>query len=115
MPALNAGKLRHRVQVQRQVEIRNQQNGAVSIAWENIDGPCWAEIAPLSAREFVQSAAVQSNVTARITMRWRDDLTASMRIVHNGKVYNIAGVLADQDSGREYVTVPVSVGVNDGQ
>lgn len=38
-----------------------------------------------------------------------------MRITHRGKVYNIAGVLPDNMSGLEYITLPVSEGVNDGE
>jgi hypothetical protein len=34
--------------------------------------------------------------------------------VHAGKVYNIAGVLPDNVSGQEYITLPVSEGVNAG-
>ena len=37
-----------------------------------------------------------------------------MRIVHKTKIYNPAGFLADPDSGLEYVTVPVTQGVNEG-
>ena len=38
-----------------------------------------------------------------------------MRILHRGQVYNIAGLLPDRVSGLEYITIPVSAGVNDGQ
>jgi SPP1 family predicted phage head-tail adaptor len=78
--------------------------------WDSVP----AAIEPLSAREFIAAQAVQSAVTARITLRYRAGLDASMRIVHNGTIYNIAGVLADPDSGLEYVTIPVSTGVNNG-
>ncbi|KCB41287.1 phage head-tail joining domain protein [Bordetella hinzii 5132] len=61
----------------------------------------------------MQSAAGQSEVTARIVMRARDIL-ATDRIIHRGTVYNIRGVLADKDSGLEYVTLPVGTGVNEG-
>ena len=37
-----------------------------------------------------------------------------MRVVHGSKVYNIAGVLPDAGSGREYLTLACSEGVNDG-
>lgn len=73
----------------------------------------WAAIEPLSAREFVQSAAGQSEVTARITIRTRDIL-ATDRIAYRGVVYNIRGVLPDKESGLEYITLPVGTGVNEG-
>ena len=66
----------------------------------------WAAVEPLSAREFIAAQAVQSNVSVRITMRYRPGITSAMRLLHDGKVYNITGVLADKDSGREYLTLP---------
>ena len=65
-------------------------------------------------REFLAAQANQSQVVARMVIRYRDGLHAAMRIVHRGKVYNPAGFLPDADSGLEYLTIPVTQGVNDG-
>jgi SPP1 family predicted phage head-tail adaptor len=111
---INAGELRHRVQIQEQV-VAQDSSGAVTVTWEDFGTPVWAKIAPLSAREFVQSASDQNKVVARITVRYRDGILPSMRIVHGSKYYNITGVLPDQDSGLEYLTLPVSTGVNNGE
>lgn len=110
---MQAGRLRHRVSLQRLQETRDPNTGAVITDWVEL-AKLWAEVAPLSAREFVASQAVQSRVTARITIRYREDITAKDRIVHRGQVYNIEGVLTDPVSGLEYITLPVSTGVNDG-
>lgn len=79
--------------------------------WTNIP----ASIEPLSAREFIQSQAEQAQVTARITIRYRDGLVPTMRILHKSRIYNPTGFLEDKDSGIEYITIPVSEGVNDGE
>lgn len=110
---MQAGRLRHRVSLQRLQETRDPNTGAVITDWVEL-AKLWAEVAPLSAREFTASQAVQSRVTARITIRHRDDITAKDRIVHRGQAYNIEGVLTDPASGLEYITLPVSMGVNDG-
>lgn len=110
---LAAGSLCHRVTLQKQVTTRNE-DGVQTTTWETVD-TVWASVEPLSAREFIQSGQGQAAVTARITIRYRSDVEASWRALHRGKVYNIAGVLADRVSGLEYLTIPVSVGVNDGQ
>lgn len=110
---MHAGRLRHRVSLQAQVETRDDETGAVIVAWQEF-AKAWSAIEPLSAREFVASQAVQSEVVARITMRYRNDVTAKNRIVHNGRIYNIEGVLADKDSGLEYMTLPCSEGINEG-
>lgn len=110
--SLEAGRLRHRVSIQRVSYVQDATTGAMVETWAEI-AKVWAAVEPLSAREFVQSAAGQSEVTARITIRTRDIL-ATDRIIHRGIVYNIRGVLADKDSGLEYITLPVGTGVNEG-
>lgn len=110
---MKAGELRHRVSIQANQDIQDPDTGAMTPAWVEI-GKAWAAIEPLSAREFISAQAVQSKVTTRITMRYRDGITAAMRLVHNGRIYNIEGTLADKDSGLEYLTLPCSEGVNEG-
>ncbi len=87
--------------------------GGVVTAWQTV-ATVWAAIEPLSAREFLAGQQVNSQVVARITIRHRAGLHAGMRIVRGAEVYNIAGVLPDAVSGAEYVTLPVSRGVNAG-
>ena len=104
---MQAGRLRHRITLQRKEQTQNPQTGAMTTTWAT-DATVWAAVEPLSAREFVAAQAVQSNVSVRITVRYRPGITAAMRILHDGKVYGITGVLADKDSGREYLTLPCS-------
>lgn len=37
-----------------------------------------------------------------------------MRFVHGSTIYNPEGFLADRESGKEYMTIPVSTGTNSG-
>lgn len=110
---IDSGRLRHKVSLQRYEETVDAATGARDKAWVEV-AKVWAEIAPLSARDFIQSAALQSQVTTRITIRYRENVDASMRIAHRGKIYDIAGVLPDKDSGLEYLTLPCSEGANAG-
>lgn len=119
MPNVEAGRLRHKVTLQQRQErvdsngdVIQDQNGQVEYDWITIATP-WAAVEPLSAREFIAAQTTESKVVARITIRHRADIDYSMRILFRGKVYNIEGVLADKDSGLEYLTLPVSQGVND--
>jgi len=109
---LRAGELRHQVTIQRRIETQDV-GGAMLVSWEDV-ATVWAQIAPLSAREYLQSAALQSEITARIKIRHRPGLDATMRIVHGEKIYNPAAWLPDAESGIEYLTAPCSEGVNDG-
>ncbi|WP_110642458.1 phage head closure protein [Salinicola sp. CPA57] len=110
---MQAGKLRHRVELQQKGTGRNPDTGGVIDVWQSVT-TVWASIEPLSAREFIAAGATQASVTTRITIRYREGVTAQMRAVSRGKIYNIEGVLPDDKSGREYLTLPCSEGVNDG-
>lgn len=119
-----AGRLRHRVRIDRRVESRDVYGG-VALTWAPLTGVAatstvWAAIEPLSVREFITAAAQESQISARITIRARPGLDATLRLVHivngvDGPIYNPAGFLSDKDSGLEYVTAPCSEGTNDGQ
>lgn len=104
---MKAGKLRHRVEIQKKQRV-SDGGGGWEDAWVSI-ATVWARVEPLSAREFVAAQSVQSQISARITIRYRDDITSDMRIKHRGQTYDIQGVLADNQSGLEYLTLPCSV------
>lgn len=110
---MQAGKLNRRVMLQKPVKTQSPVTGEVTSGWADVI-ELWASVVDLSARDFVAARAAQSEVTTRITIRWRDDVTDKHRIVHRGRIYNIHGVLEDDKSGREYLTLPCSRGVNDG-
>jgi SPP1 family predicted phage head-tail adaptor len=123
--SIEAGRLRHRVRIE-QLEnlldsngavIQDEETGQVAQEWAEV-ATVWAAIEPLSAREFIQSQATQSQITARIIIRFRDGLNAAMRLVHVRRdmadvIYNPHGFLADKESGLEYLTIPVSTGVSE--
>lgn len=111
---MEAGKLRHRVTIEEKTQTQDGVTGDVTHTWTTWAENVPAAIEPLSGREFVTSAAQQAGVTARITIRWREGVTADMRIVHNGTLYNIAAVLEDNNSGRSHITMPCSRGVSEG-
>lgn len=110
-----AGKFRHRVTIQRPTYTQDPVTGAPgAITWEDVYTGLAAEVHPLSARELIEANQLQSKIVARITIRFKDDLTPDMRILHRGTIYNIAGLLPDHYSGLEYLTIPVSAGLNEG-
>lgn len=110
----NPRKLRHRITIERKVNSQNASTGGVRESWAAFAENVPAAIEPLSVREFIQSQAMQSAVTARITIRYRAGLTPDMRIKHNEKIYNPQGWLADPDSGMKYLTAPCTEGLNPG-
>ena len=116
---LPAGKLRHRVLLERPTYTQDTTTGEQVPSWTS-EGTVSAAIEPASAREFIAAQAVQSAIDTRITIRYRDDVAANWRATHMvngvpGKIYNIHGALTDKDSGREYITLPCSAGLNTGE
>lgn len=122
--SIEAGRLRHRVRIERLAYLLDSNGdvwqdpgtGETRQDWMPV-ATVWAAVEPVSAREFMQSQATQAQVTARIVIRHRDGLDASMRLVHvrTGRpdvVYNPHGFIADIDSGLEYLTAPCSTGVS---
>lgn len=109
MAAVAAGRLRHKVDLQEKTTAQDPITGALVPTWTTIAN-VWADIAPLSGREFIAASAEQSEVRAKVVIRYRD-VNASMRVLHRGMYYNIHAVLPDADSGREHVTLMVGEGV----
>ena len=110
---MRAGKLRHKVTIQAPGLTQDPVSGEMVAGWSDF-ASVWASVEPLSARDFIAAQANQSEITARIVIRYREGILPTMRILHRGKVYAIQGALPDAKSGLEYLTIPVSEGVKDG-
>lgn len=104
---MTPGKLNHEVTIQSLVPSQDAVTGAITEVWENF-AIVWANIRPSSAREFIAAAISNSKVIAVVTIRYRPGMKPSMRILHRNHTYQIEGVLGDQKSGLEYLTLPVS-------
>ncbi len=65
-------------------------------AWTNVTPTkVWAEIRDISGREFVAAGAEQAEVTTRIRIWRRDEVTAAMRVLHGAVVYDIKAPLLE--------------------
>lgn len=91
---MRAGKMRHRVTFQR------RQSGKDAYGKEN--GPyadlatIWAEVEPLTGREFFASLQVQSEKAIRVRCRWQQklsDLTTKDRAAFNGRLFDIQSTI----------------------
>lgn len=114
---LAAGRLKDLVRLERQEVSQDPVTGEVTTTWVTVAEHIPAEIVALSAREFIAAGATQAEVTARIKIRYRAGVIASMRMVDErmGTPYGLVGVLPDPNSGREYLTLPAKAGVSDGR
>lgn len=90
----------------------NQVDAWVEAFATNPRMPC--EVVALSGKELLAAQAVQSKVSVRIRVRWRPGFEARMRATDEETVYSIEAVIPDNVSGRRYVTLLASTGVNEG-
>lgn len=131
MSAHRAGKYRHRVRFDRLASasdsnglVQDQETGALIRNWIPV-ATVWASIEPMSAREFNAAGGTQGEFSARIGTRYDSRIAdaANMRAVHvrtvNGVTtetpYDIAGPLADTESGLEHFTFPAKAGITNGE
>ncbi len=111
-------RLRHRIDIQALTVTQDEDTGAQAEDWQTIRDSnepdlIPAAIEPLSGREFIAAQAVQAGVNTRITLRWRAGLEPSMRVVHEGDLYNIRAILPDPTL-RRHVNLMCERGVNNG-
>lgn len=109
---MKAGKLRHRVTIQAKALTQDPVSGAMAESWSDV-ATVWASVEPLSVRDLIAARAQQSEMTARVTIRYREILP-TYRLLHRGKIYAVVDGLPDAMSGLEYLTIPVAEGVNNG-
>lgn len=110
---LSAGQLRHVVEVQQQRNVRDAEGGFMT-EWFTIYPKIYAAVQPMSAREIFIASAGQSSATYRFIVRFKEDIMATQRLLYRNEFYNIEGVIPDEDSGLEYLTLICSKGVNNG-
>lgn len=110
MAAVASGNLRDRVQLQRNTITQNPSTGEMVSNWATV-ATVWADMQYQSVREFVAAAAEQSEVRGHAMIRFRSDVEASWRIYYRGRYYGILGVMPDNESGREHLTLALAEGV----
>lgn len=91
-----------------------QQNGtSVDELGQPIEGwtdvaQVWGNVRHLRGVEAIKAGAVTSTVSASIRIRYRPNLNAGMRVLADGRTYEIKAVLPDMQR-REYVDLVCEV------
>jgi len=99
---MQAGRLRHRVTIQRLTGERGAAGG-VNDVWQDI-GTRWASVKPLSGREWVAAAAANTEISHDVMLRC-DSITRSItprdRLSFEGRALDIQAVMEVDERGRE--------------
>jgi SPP1 family predicted phage head-tail adaptor len=98
---MRAGKLRHRVELQKPTESTLGSDGLPVVTWSTQERR-WAEIRPLSARELFAAQQVQAQVTHAVKLRWTNPLNAKYRIKWNTRYFGIESVIDPDERNVEH-------------
>lgn len=96
---MNGRSLNRRVTIQSRT-ISQDAEGVPTETWANL-ATVWAAVEPISGREYFQAATVQSEVTARIRIRYRSGIVSNMRVLYGSRVFEIVSVIDYQEEHRE--------------
>lgn len=85
--------------------------GGFSQAWQDISETpeVYAAVEQLSVAEIFRYRQIMSRVTHRFVIRYRADVTAGMRIVHDGVSHDIAAIVDRDGMKRKLEILAVKV------
>jgi len=86
---LKSGRLRHKIVIQQRVETKNSIGEDITAytTYKEV----WAQVAPLSSKEYVSNNELQSSITGRVSMRYLSGVTSDMRIKWGSRIFDIVG------------------------
>jgi phage head-tail adaptor, putative, SPP1 family len=84
---MRAGKLRHRVRLQRE-QTEDDLAGADNVSFIEVD-TVWADVRTSGGREFWEAKKLTPELTHEVEIRYRDDVVAGMRFLYGTQVLRI--------------------------
>ncbi len=94
---MRAGELNERITLQQNTPTRDEF-GAEIPHWSDV-ATVWAKVIALSGNEGIALATAVVTVAYQITLRYRDDVSAAMRVLYEGLTLEIQAVLASDETG----------------
>lgn len=103
-----AGDLRERVEIETRSHVSDGAGGEV-VTWAAL-ATVRANVQALSGAEVVLAERMEARGHYNVTIRFRDDLRADMRLIWRGEVLNIRN-LRDTDGRRRWLVIRAEGGV----
>ena len=88
--------------------------GNPSGAWATVT-TVWGRARPLRSRELFAAGQVQNVSDVEFTVRWRDDIASTWRVLWRGVPHDITGQPIDIDGQQQWLQLLASTGVRDGR
>lgn len=105
---IDAGRLRHVIEIQKRVDTRAPTTGLVQPVWQSEFPTVRADYGAVSMREQLAAGARQAVLSGKFTIRYQTGITPLHRVKWGTRLFNIEGLLPDPDSGVEGLVVLVS-------
>ena len=109
--SLDSSTLRRRITVQSRATTIDSFGQQV-ITWIDMM-TCWASIEPLTGKELMAAQAVSAELSHTVTVRYRTAITAAMRVIYQGRVFNIQSA-TDPDTAHVALQLLCTEGLNQG-
>lgn len=88
---MRIGELRHRVTLQ-QKEVTEDELKQQAEIWTDM-ATVWAAVEPLSGREYFAAKQINAELSVRVTIRYRKDVTPDTRIVFGSRIFEVLSVV----------------------
>ena len=95
MYVLNAGRLKHKVEIMKYEDTVDEYNRNAQELVTH--ATIWAEIKPMRGFEYLDYYREKNKVQTKITCRYRDDITEKMVVKFNGKLHEITAIIDIED------------------
>jgi SPP1 family predicted phage head-tail adaptor len=90
-PKLNIGQMRHRVTLQYPAKVPDGQGGTTD-TWTDT-ATVWAGIFPMSGNEVIRAKQAQTQITLKVRIWYRTDVTPAWRVVFGNRVFDIDTII----------------------
>lgn len=97
---MDIGRLRHRITIQQHQTTQDEIGNNIEswVDWATV----WANIRPISGREYFQAAATNAEDNVRINIRYRSGIDPlRMRVVYRNRVFDILSAIDLYERHRE--------------
>jgi len=89
--AITAGSLRHRITIQ-QLTTSQDAYGGIIETWTDLK-TVWADVSPLSGREFWEAQQINSQIEGKIVIRYMTGVKPDMRVKFGSRYLYIEAVI----------------------
>lgn len=100
---MKAGKLRHRITIQRQLR-QPLPSGQQSGDWVDV-ATVWADAKCTRSTIADADGVMQDEMVYKFYIRWRPDIRAAMRVLWQGRTFELTGPPADWEEERSGLTL----------